>query len=68
MKAYVDGEKIRGILKERGLTQSALAKKMGLTRQSVSYTIHKGLQRFATLNKLAKILGCDPRDLISMKK
>jgi transcriptional regulator with XRE-family HTH domain len=30
MKAYVDGEKNKGILKERGITQSALAKKMGL--------------------------------------
>ena len=66
MKIYVSGAGIKKALKDRGITQSSLARRMGISRQAMFHIMQAGVQKFSTLNKFAEVLECDPRDLIEV--
>jgi len=62
---YPDIKKIKKAMIDCDLTQSGLAEKMGCTRQAVSFIFRGKMKKFDTLNKVAKALKIDPRELLS---
>lgn len=62
------GRRIRAMRQQRGLSQQALADSAQLNRLSVLY-LESGRHRSpgsATLQRLAKALGCTPNDLLGV--
>jgi len=55
MEFYEIGETVKRVRKEKGLTQSELAKQAGMTRQTLS-KLEKGLIDKVTLQMFIKIL------------
>ena len=51
-------EKIRLLLRRRGLTITALAGKIGLSRQRITYKLKENNFTVADLEKIAAALGC----------
>lgn len=62
-------EQIARLRKRAGLTQAALAKKLGVTRLTVSRW-ETGARRLTadTLERIAEALGCRPGDLFAQSK
>ena len=56
--------RIKEILKEKGMTQKELAKKMGVAEMSVSKSIN-GNPGLSTLEKIAEALGVDVSELFA---
>lgn len=52
------------LLKQKKMSQAALAKIMGVQPQSLSTILGHGSPRFSTLQKIAAALECAPEDLI----
>lgn len=50
------GEQIRNIRKEKGLTQKELARRVGLSWQTISNVENNKYTSLKTLNKIAKVL------------
>ena len=61
----IDSLRIKIIIAEHGLTQSCLAKKAGLSRQSVNAIIRRGTCELRTIGKLATGLGVSVSDIIA---
>lgn len=51
------------LIKERGLTVTEVAKRMGVFPTSLSRIIHKGTNRQSTLKSIAEAIGCNIEDL-----
>lgn len=51
-------EKIRLLLRRRGLTITALAGEIGLSRQRITYKLKENNFTVADLEKIAAALGC----------
>jgi len=60
----VNVEKIEFELKRLGWTQTRLAKEVGMTRQGISYIMLKQRAPLKTLDRIAKGLCVDPKDLL----
>jgi transcriptional regulator with XRE-family HTH domain len=59
-----DGDRIRRMMRERGITQEALAEKLGLTQSMVSKLLNGKAPWVSThWNKTAQLLGVSPREL-----
>ena len=57
--------KLKRILEEKGMDQSALAKEIGVTRQQVSAWISKpDTLTLKTIDKIATGVDADPKELI----
>ena len=56
---------LRNIRRQRGLNQTELGRRAGITAAAVSY-LENGIYspRFETAIRLSVALGCDPEDLI----
>ena len=51
---------IKEVLKQRGLTQNALAERLGINRVSLSRLLSdKNDMRISTIKKIADAIGCD---------
>lgn len=55
--------KIALMIKERGLTVTEVAKRMGVFTTSLSRIIHNGTNRQSTLKSIAEAIGCNIEDL-----
>lgn len=55
--------KIALLIKERGLTVTEVAKRMGVFPTSLSRIIHNGTNRQSTLKSIAEAIGCNIEDL-----
>jgi DNA-binding Xre family transcriptional regulator len=60
----VDVKKIERLLKDRNLTRPMLCRKMGRTLQWGTDLWRTRTTTFATIEKLAKILGVNAKDLL----
>lgn len=60
----INGTKLELLTAQRGLTFLSLAKKAGVSRQTVSATKMRGTCAPETLVKLAAALDIDPADII----
>jgi transcriptional regulator with XRE-family HTH domain len=56
--------KVRREMKLLKMSQADLAKELGLTRQAVWKYFKYGATSFRVVDRLAKVLGLDPKDLI----
>ena len=61
------GQKIKQLREERGWSQEQLAQKMGYISKSTINKIEKNINDVnqSTLEKFAKVFGCDPAELVS---
>ena len=50
---------IKEVLKQRGLTQNALAERLGINRVSLNATLNNPNIKLSTLDKIADAIGCD---------
>ncbi|MBF0311598.1 MAG: XRE family transcriptional regulator [Magnetococcales bacterium] len=57
MSRKPEGRKVRGWMVERGITNAAVAKKCGVTPETVSQTIHGARHNYRVLREL-QIMGC----------
>lgn len=60
----VNTEKIEFELKRLGWTQTKLAKEIDMTRQGISYIMMKKTAPLKTLDRIAKALHVDGKDLL----
>lgn len=60
----VNGTKLELLTAQRGMTFLGLAKKAGLSRQTISATKMRGTCKPETLVKLADALDIDPAEII----
>ena len=57
---------IKDALKQRGLTQNALAERLGINRVSLSRLLSdKNDMRISTIKKIADAIGCDVTEFFS---
>lgn len=56
--------KLRTMRKQRGLTQLELAKKMGVSESYICQIENGKMISIKKLDKMAKVLGCEPKDLL----
>ena len=61
------GEKVRAFRKEKGMTQTALAEKIGISRVGLSKAIN-GNTTIQTLEKIAEALGVEVAELFTPTK
>lgn len=60
------GSKIKALRKERGLTQTELAKRSGLAQSAISYIETEGKKpNITTISQLAEALGVSPASFFS---
>jgi DNA-binding XRE family transcriptional regulator len=57
-------KKLKEEMKRQGINQSDLARAFGVTRQSISLYMRKGIGSFRILEKIADYFNLDPKDLI----
>jgi hypothetical protein len=57
-------EKIKAELLRIEKTQTWLADQMGCTRQAVTWLFTKNVRSFEPVERIAKVLNMDPKDLI----
>lgn len=63
MSKYTFARRLKQLMKERGLTQYALAKKAGVTRQSVSYLLSGEREpNWTTVRLLARAMDISVAD------
>jgi len=60
----VNTEKIKFELKRLKWTQTRLAKEIGMTRQGISYIMKKQTAPLKTIDRIAKPLHLDGKDLL----
>lgn len=60
----ISAKKIETVMAERGLTQTALAERTGISRQSVSSIIRRGTCAPVNAGKLAAGLGVTVTDIL----
>ena len=60
----IDSIKIKLLMAEQEINQSALAERCGIARQSISAMLGRGTCSIVNVGKLAKILGVDPAEII----
>lgn len=59
-------EALVAMMKEKGMRASEIARKGGMTKDALSsYTTGRSIPNEKNLKKLAKVLGCEPSDLLS---
>lgn len=56
--------KLRAMRKQKGLTQLELAKKIGVSESYICQIENGKMISIKKLDKLAKALGCEPKDLL----
>jgi DNA-binding Xre family transcriptional regulator len=66
IKYRINKKKVERLMAKSKLNQTDLAYLMGVTKQSVSRMLIDGGEKCA--QKLAKILDCNPKDLIEVKR
>lgn len=57
-------DKLREMRLKRGLTQQELADKIGVSESYISQIENGKMVSIKKLDKMAKALGCEPRDLL----
>jgi len=58
-------KKVRMEMDRQGLTYESIGKTLHITRQAVGYYLYcPSTLSLTTINKLAKVLNCDPKDLL----
>ena len=64
------GERIKYVRQLRGITQSELAEKVGITPANLSIlkTNKAKAIRFSTLEKICEVLECKPGDILDYTK
>lgn len=66
MNSYVTGQTIKKLREEKGITQSELAEKIGVTSKAVSkWETSKGLPDISLIESLCEILGISVVELMS---
>jgi len=60
----IDSIKIKLIMAEQGINQTALAISCGISRQNISAMLARGTCSIAKAGKIAKALGVDVREII----
>ena len=60
----INSQKLVNEIKRRGLKQYQVAALAGLTPQSISILLKRKTSRISTINKIAKVLDCDAKDLM----
>lgn len=60
----IDSIKIKLLMVEQEINQSALAERCGITRQNVSTMLARGTCSIAKVGKLAKALGVNAREIV----
>jgi len=60
----IDSIKIKLIMAEQGINQTALAISCGISRQNISAMLARGTCSIAKVGKIAKSLGVDVREII----
>ena len=66
MNAYITGEIIKRLREQKGLTQTELAERIGVSSKAVSkWETAKGLPDISLIEPLAKALGCSVVELMS---
>lgn len=60
----VNSAKILKEIERLGWSKAKLADQIGMTRQAVGYILNRNIAKIETLNKIGKVLGLDPRDLL----
>jgi len=58
-------KKIRNELKRRGWAQADLARSMHMTPQAISVILRRQRAPFSTMDKLAKALDMEPKDILT---
>ena len=59
------GEKIKRLLKEKGMSQNELARRAGMSSSGMSTIITGAFEpRMDNLRQIAQVLGCQPGDLL----
>ena len=58
-------KKVRMEMDRQGLTYDSIGKSLRITRQAVGHYLYRpSTLSLTTINKLAKVLNCDPKDLL----
>ena len=60
----IDSIKIKLLMAEQGINQSALAERCGIARQNISAMLTRGTCSIAKVGNLAKALGVDARQIV----
>ena len=56
---------IKDVLKKYGITQIALAERLGINRVSLNATINNPNIKLSTLDKIADAIGCDLTEFLA---
>ena len=56
---------IKDVLKKYGITQIALAERLGINRVSLNATLNNPNIKLSTLDKIADAIGCDVAEFFS---
>ena len=56
---------IKDVLKKYGITQIALAERLGINRVSLNTTLNNPNIKLSTLDKIADAIGCDVTEFFS---
>ena len=60
----IDSIKIKLLMAEQEINQSALAERCGIARQNISAMLARGTCSIVKVGKIAKALGVDAREII----
>ena len=60
----IDSKKLKEQMKRQGLKQWQVAALVNLTPAAISILLKRKTSRIATINKIAKVLGLDAKDLM----
>jgi transcriptional regulator with XRE-family HTH domain len=60
----INKAKIKSEMERLEMTQSDLAKKLGVSRQRISVILNNGAGTFRVVENIAKVFKLDPKDLI----
>ena len=53
---------IQSIIKEKGFTQNEVAEKLGITKSSLSQTVHNDNTSVKMMKRIADVIGCKVGD------
>ena len=59
---------IKEVLKEKGITQAELAKRLGVHRVALNSTLNNPNIKISTLEKIANAIGCEINDFFRNSK
>lgn len=63
----INSLKIKTLMLEKGLNNKSLAKKMNSSRQWVGTILDRGHATLNMVNKIAKALEVDPKDIVKLE-